>query len=46
MFEEVLYIDGVVSKECVCYFVENVKDVLKVDIGISFIGVVGLDVLE
>lgn len=39
--EEVLHTDGAVSKECARYLAENVKDVLKADIGISFTGVAG-----
>lgn len=44
--EEVLHTDGAVSKECARYLAENVKDVLKADIGISFTGVAGPDASE
>ena len=44
--EEVLHTDGAVSKECARYLAENVKDVLKADIGISFTGIAGPDASE
>ena len=39
--EEVLSTDGAVSKECARYLAENVRELLKADIGISFTGVAG-----
>ncbi len=44
--EEVLSTDGAVSKECARYLAENVKELLKADIGISFAGVAGPDASE
>lgn len=43
---EVLSTDGAVSKECARYLAENVKGLLKADIGISFTGVAGPDASE
>ncbi|MBJ8093530.1 competence/damage-inducible protein A [Bacillus cereus] len=44
--EEVLRTDGAVSKQCARYLAENVKKLLKADIGISFTGVAGPDASE
>ncbi|PFC12769.1 competence/damage-inducible protein CinA [Bacillus cereus] len=43
---EVLSTDGAVSKECARYLAENVKGLLKADIGISFTGAAGPDASE
>ena len=44
--EELLKTDGAVSDRCARYLAENVKTLLKADIGISFTGVAGPDAME
>ncbi|WP_374724022.1 competence/damage-inducible protein A [Calidifontibacillus erzurumensis] len=43
---EVIEIEGVVSNTCAKYMAENVRQLLKTDIGISFTGVAGPDMQE
>lgn len=44
--KETIATEGVVSKQCATEMAENVRDLLKADIGISFTGVAGPDTLE
>jgi nicotinamide-nucleotide amidase len=44
--KETIDLKGVVSRECAAELAENVADILKADIGISFTGVAGPDELE